>query len=104
MAKPRVSLIGVPLDLGAGRRGVDMGPSALRVAGLEEKIRGLGYDVRDHGDLSVKIQETCEQLRETVRGVLGEGRMPVVLGGDHSIAMGTIAGVSTHFHERGEKV
>jgi arginase len=116
-----VALIGVPLDLGAGRRGVDMGPSAFRVAGLEEKIRALGHEVKDRGDLPVKIQETqgpgdarlkylkeikevCEHLRDTVREALGKGSVPVVLGGDHSIAMGTIAGVAGHLHARKEKV
>ncbi|MGC1853009.1 MAG: arginase family protein, partial [Solirubrobacterales bacterium] len=58
MAKPRLTLIGVPLDLGAGRRGVDMGPSALRVADVHAKVAALGYDVTDSGDLPVKIQET----------------------------------------------
>src|SRR5262245_1807554 len=121
MTQPTVSIIGVPLDLGAGRRGVDMGPSAIRVADLEERIEALGYDVRDRGDLPVKIQETqgpgdprmkylkeikevCEHLRDSVRDALGKGSVPVVLGGDHSIAMGTIAGVTSHFHARKEKV
>ena len=58
MTNRRVSLIGVPLDLGAGRRGVDMGPSALRVAGVDARLAALGYDVADRGDLPVKIQET----------------------------------------------
>src|SRR5262245_60057023 len=97
-----VTLIGVPLDLGAGRRGVDMGPSAFRVAGIADKIRALGYDVADLGDLSVKIRETqgpgdphmrylreikdvCETLRDTVDGVVAKGSLPVVMGGDHSI-------------------
>jgi arginase len=121
MIQRTVSIIGVPLDLGAGRRGVDMGPSAIRVADLEERIEVLGYDVQDRGDLPVKIQETqgpgdprmkylkeikevCEHLRDTVRAALGNGSIPVVLGGDHSIAMGTIAGVAGHFHARKEKV
>jgi arginase len=121
MPATSVTLIGVPLDLGAGRRGVDMGPSAFRVAGLEEKIRALGHEVKDRGDLPVKIQETqgpgdvrlkylkeikevCEHLRDTVREVVGRGTVPVVLGGDHSIAMGTIAGVASHFHARKEKI
>ncbi len=116
-----MTLIGVPLDLGAGRRGVDMGPSAIRVAGLQERIEALGYDVKDRGDLPVKIRETqvpgdarlkylkeikevCEHLRDSVREVVAKGSVPVVLGGDHSIAMGTIAGVAGHFHARKEKV
>jgi arginase len=121
MTKKRVSLIGVPLDLGAGRRGVDMGPSALRVAGVDARLAALGCDVEDRGDLPVKIQETqgpgdprlkylreivevCELLRDRVGEALAHGAIPVVLGGDHSVAMGTIAGLARHFHARKEKV
>lgn len=121
MAKPRVTLIGVPLDLGAGRRGVDMGPSALRVADVDAKIAALGYEVVDWGDLPVKIQETqgpgdprlkylkeilevCGLLRDRVAEAVAAGTLPVVLGGDHSVAMGTIAGLSRHFNGRREKL
>ncbi|HEY6554265.1 MAG TPA: arginase [Vicinamibacteria bacterium] len=116
-----VTVIGVPLDLGAGRRGVDMGPSALRVAGLADRVRELGYEVRDKGDLPVKIAETqgpgdptkkylkeivevCELLRDAVEAAVGMGSIPVVLGGDHSIAMGTLAGLARHFRSRDAKV
>jgi arginase len=116
-----VTLIGVPLDLGAGRRGVDMGPSALRVADIDRKIAELGYDVEDEGDLKVSIPETqspgdprlkylkeirdtCEVLRDRVEAIRARGRTPVVLGGDHSIAMGTIAGVARFHRERREKI
>ena len=121
MSARQVTFIGVPLDLGAGRRGVDMGPSAFRVAGILEKVRCLGYEVEDVGDLPVKIPETqgpgdprmkylkeikevCEHLRDKVESVVAKGRIPVVLGGDHSIAMGTLAGLSRHFRGRKEKV
>jgi arginase len=121
MAKPRVTLIGVPLDLGAGRRGVDMGPSALRVADVDAKIAALGYEVDDWGDLPVKIRETqgpgdprlkylkeilevCCRLRDSVGEAVAEGSLPVVLGGDHSVAMGTIAGLARHFNGRREKL
>ena len=121
MAKPRVSLIGVPLDLGAGRRGVDMGPSALRVAGAQPRLEALGYDVDDRGDLPVKIQETqgagdprlkylreilevCGHLRDRVGEAAAAGAVPVVLGGDHSVAMGTIAGMSRHLRSKGQKL
>jgi arginase len=121
MAKRRVNLIGVPLDLGAGRRGVDMGPSAFRVADVDERVRRLGHDVEDWGDLPVKIPETqtpgdprlkylreivevCERLRDRVLEALEASGVPVVLGGDHSVAIGTIAGLARHFHERKEKV
>ncbi len=121
MAKPRVSLIGVPLDLGAGRRGVDMGPSAFRVADVDERIRQLGLEVEDAGDLPVKIPETqgpgdprlkylheilevVTRLRDRVQSALDDGATPVVLGGDHSVAMGTISGLARHFHRRKKKV
>jgi len=121
MAERKVTFIGVPLDLGAGRRGGDMGPSAMRSAGIHATVRSLGYDVEDAGDVEVAIQETqeqgdprlkflkeiratCEALRERVIAALQKGRTPVVLGGDHSIAMGTIAGVSRFHRERGGKI
>ncbi|HTD38066.1 MAG TPA: arginase [Candidatus Limnocylindrales bacterium] len=107
----RVDVIGVPMDLGADRRGVDMGPSAIRYARLKESLEKLGIDVTDHGNLRVPVPESatiaeqnakyfpiikavCEELAELVRGVIGAGGFPLVLGGDHSIAMGTIAGVA----------
>ena len=119
MNQRKVTFIGVPLDLGAGRRGVDMGPSALRGAEIHARIRELGYDVADHGDMDVsiaetrdpgdpklkylkEIRETCAALRDVVAAVLEDGRMPIVLGGDHSIAMGTIAGAS-QFHRKKHK-
>ncbi|HEX3463546.1 MAG TPA: arginase [Candidatus Elarobacter sp.] len=107
----RVDVIGVPMDLGADRRGVDMGPSAIRYARLKESLEKLGIDVTDHGNLRVPVPESatiaeqnakyfpiikavCEELAEVVREVIGAGGFPLVLGGDHSIAMGTIAGVA----------
>ncbi len=121
MQRRSVTLIGVPLDLGAGRRGVDMGPSAFRVADIDRKIAALGYKVADAGDLDVQIQEThnpgdprlkylkeiketCEALRDKVGEALAAGAMPVVMGGDHSVAMGTIAGLSRHYREKKEKI
>jgi len=106
----QISMIGVPLDLGADRRGVDMGPSAIRYAGVVERLERMGYSVKDLGDLSVprpvgfsetenhkyldEVVETNIQLADTVARVMEEGRFPLVLGGDHSIAIGTIAGVA----------
>ncbi len=121
MLSHKVTFIGAPLDLGAGRRGVDMGPSAFRVADIHHRVRDLGYQVEDAGDVKVsipetqqpgdprmkylkEIRETCEQIRDRVGEVLGQGRTPVVLGGDHSIAMGTVAGVSRFHHRRGETI
>jgi len=103
-----VHIIGVPLDLGGGRRGVDMGPSALRIAGLDERIQELGYPVVDKGDLAVPIPETqqpgderkkyvrdiarvCTALYEAALASLEAGALPLVLGGDHSLAAGSVA-------------
>jgi arginase len=103
-----VHIIGVPLDLGAGRRGVDMGPSAVRIAGLGDRIAALGYTVSDKGDLPTPIAETqtprderkkyardiakvCNKLFQTALESLVEGAMPVVLGGDHSLGAGSVA-------------
>ena len=121
MTPGRVRLIGVPLDLGAGRRGVDMGPSAFRVAGVDDRVRELGCEVDDWGDLAVKIPETqaagdprlkslgeilevVTDLRDRVERALDEGGVPVVLGGDHSVAMGSVSGLARHHHRRKEKV
>ena len=117
----RIGIVGVPLDLGAGRRGVDMGPSAIRVARLNERLAALGYDVADFGNVPVdqaeeapvgaeqarylpQIANTCRRLAERVGEILKEGRFPVALGGDHSLAVGTIAAVARHLRERGEKL
>ncbi|MFN3240327.1 MAG: arginase [Planctomycetota bacterium] len=119
--KPTLRLVGVPMDLGAGRRGVDMGPSAIRIAGVTAALRKLGYHIEDDGDVGVPAPETrepgdesarylepiyhvCNRLRLRVRRALDQGDVPVVLGGDHSIAIGTVSGVSEHFHDKGEKI
>jgi arginase len=103
-----VHIIGVPLDLGGGRRGVDMGPSAFRIAGIGERIGALGHAVVDKGDLPAPIPETqeqrderkkyirdiakvCQKLYQTALGSFDEGAMPIVLGGDHSLAAGSAA-------------
>src|SRR6476659_6263888 len=103
-----VHIIGVPLDLGGGRRGVDMGPSALRIAGLSEQIAALNYPVVDKGDLPAPIPETqelrdehkkyirdiarvCQKVYQTSLASFDDGAMPLVLGGDHSIAAGSVA-------------
>jgi arginase len=118
----RIAIIGAPLDLGAGRRGVDMGPSAVRVAGLGRRLAALGYDVTDLGNIAAaqpeavedagpsdakylpQIAASCERLGEMVGQALTDGRTPLVLGGDHSIAVGTVGGVSRFFRESGRKV
>ncbi len=117
----RVRIIGVPLDLGASRRGTDMGPSAMRIAGLGNALRRLGYKVAREEDIPAPAMETrtsedvearfkpqilevCTRLAERVSTILDEGDFPLVLGGDHSIAMGTFAGTASHFRKKGENV
>ena len=115
-----VHIIGVPLDLGGGRRGVDMGPSAFRSAGLGERIAALGCPVVDKGDLAVPIPETrhagdprrryiddiatvCSALAESARASLAAGALPLVLGGDHSLAAGSVAATSAVMRDRGQR-
>ena len=109
------------MDLGQSRRGVDMGPSAVRVAGLEARLEALGFVVEDAGNVAVAIPEqkkegdprakylreitaTCTKEAELVLKTLEAGKTPVVLGGDHSIAVGTVAGVSEYFRRQNQKV
>jgi arginase len=117
MRQARIGIIGVPLDLGAGRRGVDMGPSAIRVARLNQRLEVLGYEVRDLGNIAVEqpeaspvgrqqarylaqIARTTKRLARQVERVLEEGRFPLVLGGDHSVAVGTVAGLARHLRRQ----
>ena len=119
--KRAVAIVGAPLDLGAGRRGVDMGPSALRVANLNARLSALGLQVEDLGNVdagqaeSLKagaanarylapIARTCQELAEKVEKAAARGRFPLVLGGDHSVAVGTISGMAGHFRARSEKL
>src|SRR5260370_27903474 len=116
----KIRIIGVPMDLGASRRGVDMGPSALRVAGLQARIKQLGHQVEDIGNISVKqpeemsygekrakylaeIADACKDLAAMVEKSLDETMMPVVLGGDHSIAAGSFVRVGGPFYKKGKK-
>lgn len=130
LKQKRIALIGVPMDLGTHLRGVDMGPSAIRVAGLSEKLISLGFRIRDLGNLSVPhasvampdplpqkqkkqkskhlpfappVARVCKELMQTVEGVLEHGEIPLVLGGDHSIAMGTLGGVSRYGKKHGKR-
>jgi len=113
MNKPPVDIIGFPMDLGTSRRGVDMGPSALRIAGIEEKLNNLGHRVTDHGDVPVKMRERLKvvdpklkYLEEIVRASqilatkveksLARKHLPLSIGGDHSVAIGSIAGVAAY--------
>jgi len=109
----KIRLLGVPMDLGAGRRGVDMGPSAIRIAGITEKLSVLGHTIIDDGDILIKAPEmqkiknhrlkyfpeivrACNLLAKKIEKTLAKKQFPLVLGGDHSIAMGTIAGISSY--------
>jgi len=115
--KEPVHIIGVPLDLGASRRGTDAGPSAVRVAGLSKALVKLGYEVTVESDIAVPTLETrrpdshkarfkseilavCTDLAGVTRDTLDAGEIPLVIGGDHSIAMGTVAGVAAHFRQQ----
>ncbi|GAB1441625.1 arginase [Ignavibacteriales bacterium] len=116
--KKKVNIIGFPMDLGAGRRGVDMGPSALRIAHLSEKLQQLGYEVEDLGDIAIEIMETqlvgndklkyvdeiertSLKLASVVEQTLENDEFPLCIGGDHSMALGTLGGISAYCNKRG---
>jgi arginase len=117
----KIRILGIPLDLGQERRGVDMGPSAARAAGLNSALKGLGHKVEDAGNMYVKIPEeqhfgdkrakflkeiteTCQEAAERIVRTLEAGLFPISLGGDHSIAVGTQAGVSKYFRDRKQAI
>ena len=118
MERKRLAILGVPMDLGQMRRGVDMGPSAIRYAGVQERLQRLGYDVLDAGNIHVvteqvqPVEETnLRNLHETiatnkviqqhVRSIIKQDRFPLILGGDHSISIGTVSAISEHFGDIG---
>jgi arginase len=117
----KIELLGVPMDLGGGLRGVDMGPSAFRYAGLAAGLQRLGIPFEDLGNVPVprpesrqardpsarfltEITRCCQRLRARVERVLDRGSVPLVVGGDHSIACGTLAGVSSWYHREQKKI
>src|SRR5438270_11989738 len=121
IAPKKIRVIGVPLDLGQTRRGVDMGPSAVRVAGLEARLEAIGHKVEDGGNVAVAIAETkkegnptakylkeitstCQKEAELVVKALEAGEIPFVIGGDHSIAAGTVSGVAEFFRRKNERI
>src|SRR5580700_3429060 len=121
IAAKKIRVIGVPLDLGQSRRGVDMGPSAVRVAGLEARLEALGHVVEDAGNIAVAIAEQksegdprakylkeitamCTKHADLVLKTLEAGKVPVVLGGDHSVAAGTVAGVAEFYRRQNQKI
>jgi arginase len=108
----KAAIIGAPLDLGAGRRGVDMGPSAIRYAGIDDRLTALGLDCADLGNVETAVAEaaeevdpkarflpdikrSCERIARLVSGVTRERKVPIVLGGDHSVAIGTLGGMAS---------
>jgi arginase len=116
-----VHLLGVPMDLGSGRRGVDMGPSAIRIAGVTDRLTELGHKVVDEGDLVIKNMEELKVGHERARylgeiaraaaiiarkieRIMGLGHFPLVLGGDHSIAVGTVSGIAAHAQRQDQRV
>jgi arginase len=116
-----ISVLGFPIDLGAGKRGVDMGPSALRIAGIIEQIQELGYDVQDLGNVEIiregvpvinnqklkylpEIIASSTRLCNGVQNILKEGNFPLILGGDHSMSIGSLAGISAHCKENNKKL
>ena len=118
--KKAVGVIGVPLAYGASMAGVELGPAALRVARLNRRMTQLGYKVRDLGDLEVEEEQTppdpgdklkhlreisaaCEELAAKAEEVLTAGELPLILGGDHSIAIGSISGFASYCRKRGEQ-
>ncbi|HWK31445.1 MAG TPA: arginase, partial [Terriglobales bacterium] len=121
MTPRKIRVIGVPLDLGASRRGVDMGPSAVRVAGLEARLEALGHQVDDGGNVTVAIAEqkkvgdqhakylkeitaTCTKAAELVLKSLDQGYTPLVLGGDHSLAAGTVSGAAEFYRRKDQGI
>src|SRR5438067_12801870 len=121
MQQANITIIGAPLDLGQDRRGVDMGPSALRVAGLNARVAALGYDVEDLGNVPVEqaeawpegdedakylpqIATACSAVAARVESALSRNRVPLVLGGDHSVAIGTVSGVARYFRAQNQKI
>lgn len=117
--KRAISVIGVPMDLGQMRRGVDMGPTAMRHAGMIERLSQLDYEVKDLGDLRIsrpspgtdlagvhlnslsEIAEASEELGSLVSAEIESGRFPLIVGGDHSIAIGSLAGIAKHYDNLG---
>jgi arginase len=105
----KIRVIGVPLDLGQSRRGVDMGPSAVRVAGLEARLEALGHEVEDGGNVAnakylKEITATCTKHAELVVKTLEAGKVPLALGGDHSMAVGTVSGVAEFYRQKNQRI
>jgi arginase len=122
----KVGLVGVPLGYGAGKAGSELGVDAMRLSNIRGKllvdhIRDLGYDVTDHGDIEVvrparpaaenenprylrEMLESCTNMSHALDRILGNGELPIILGGDHSIAIGTFSGIASHFRRKGDEI
>ncbi len=117
----KIEMIGLPLDLGANRRGVDMAPSAIRIAGITERLENIGHEIKDEGDLDVfvpevlkiedpklkylpEIKKSLSHLADEVTRSLENGLFPLVLGGDHSIAVGSISGAARFLKRKNKKL
>ena len=118
----RIALVSVSIDLGAGRRGVDMGPSALRIAGISSRVEALGYQIREFGTVTAggfettdpgperetrfleEIAQVADRAAAMVREALDEGCLPLILGGDHSLSIGTVGAVAAHHRSRDASV
>ncbi|MBE1273972.1 arginase [Enterovibrio baiacu] len=121
VAKP-IQIIGVPLDLGASRRGTDGGPSAVRIAGLGEQLKKMGYQISQEVDVTVPSMESrptetgstmrfrreilhvCRDLAQVTRDALTNGHVPLIVGGDHSIAMGSISGIADYYQQQNQNI
>jgi arginase len=122
MAMKRIAVLGAPIDIGASQRGTLMGPAALRTAGLLTLLDGLGFDVHDHGDLSIgevaelddvlpdnarhyrEIQRWTRALSPRAYALARSGAIPIFLGGDHSLSMGSVNGIARHWRETGHEL
>ena len=121
MTNKTVDIFGVPCDLGANIRGANMGPAALRIAGLDDKIRTIGYEVCDHGDIAVPVRDAlsteikeekylstiadiCVELADSCYESVMKGNIPLMIGGDHSVAIGSISGVAKKYKKKNEDI
>lgn len=121
--KKKLKIVGAPMDLGADRRGVDMGPSVVRIAGLSAKLREMGHEVEDIGNVPVELAETltvtesdrphkylsqvaqsAQVLADRVEEILEDNALPIILGGDHSIAIGSVAGIASYYRKRNQRI
>ncbi|NOX38355.1 MAG: arginase [Calditrichaeota bacterium] len=121
MHNQTIGLLSVYMDLGAGRRGVDMGPSAIRIAGLVPRLQHLGYTIQELGTVHAgepedvhmgatraryldEVADVCWQVHQRVRNALTTGFFPLILGGDHSLSIGSVSGIANHYRQEGKRI